>query len=233
MPWKRRTIPLTSSPAAEDLAEAAKRLAATAKRLERETPPDETLREQAALRAVGMADELDDLAGGRLVFGSTETWRSVYEAVLSGCSQRRYLSVALVQSEDYWRDRPGQSSLQFNYRLVEHGFQVVRGLLIDDFFWPPAARLPDRRLLHWAQSQQSQGVQVTLARVSEVEEGLRLDFGVYGERAVGYQVVDEQGRTERYEMRFDESSRRVAEDRWRRLELFLTPLEALLGDGTV
>ena len=229
MSWTRRTTPLTASPSARDLATAAKRLEAAATRLVPSIPEDGVLHEQAALRVAQMSNEAADLASGKLVFESTETWRAVYEAVLSGCRQRRYLSVAIIETEDYWRDRPGRASLEFNCRLVQHGFNVARTLLIDEFFWPKRAELPDKQLLAWAKAQHDEGISVQLARLSEVEQELRLDFGVYGERAVGYQVVDESGKTERFMLLFDAESRNLAEDRWRRLELFVEPLDDLLA----
>lgn len=229
MSWRKRSIPLTASPAAESLATAADRLITVAKGLQKTMPDDEVLGEQAALRLSRMASEVEELASGKLVFGSTETWRAVYEAVLAGCRQRRYLSVAVIETEDYWRDRPGRASLEFNYRLVQHGFHVGRTLIVDEFFWPEKSDLPDKQLLRWAKAQHDEGIAVSIARLSEVEDDLRLDFGVYGERAVGYQVVDERGRTERYMLLFDAASRQLAEDRWRRLELFVEPLDDLLA----
>jgi len=228
MTWNRRTTPLTASPTAQSVTTAVDRLMAAAKGMTRTIPEDEVLREQAALRLSQMATEAEDLAAGKLVFESTETWRAVYEAVLAGCRQRRYLSVAVIETEDYWRDRPGRASLEFNYRLVQHGFNVGRTLLIDEFFWPEKSDLPDKQLLHWAKAQQDEGITVRVARLTEVEEDLRLDFGVYGERAVGYQVVDESGKTQRFMLLFDAASRQLAEDRWRRLELFVEPLDELL-----
>ena len=42
------------------------------------------------------------------------------------------LSVALIRSDTYWRDSPGESSLEFNYTLVEHGF-VVQHVLVPPY----------------------------------------------------------------------------------------------------
>ena len=54
-----------------------------------------------------------------------------------------------------------------------------------------------------------------------------VDFGVYGDTAVGYQVTDELGQTVRYEMLFDPSQVQVAVDRWKRLSLYAHPLESI------
>lgn len=233
MPWKTRTTPLTASPSAENLGAAIKRLSSAVSDLAKSQWEHQVFREQAALRVVQMAQQLESLQRGTLEFASTETWRTVYEAVLESCENRRYLSAALIISEDYWRDRPGQVSLEFNYKLVQHGFSVARLLVIEDFFWPRQSRLPDKHLLAWAQEQQSNGVEVAIARLSEVEPDLRLDFGVYGEVAAGYQVTDEQGRTDRYYLRFDRPSISQAEDLWRKLELFTRPLTEVIADRSL
>ena len=93
-------------------------------------------RTRVVLRLRNIAEQLAKLGQGRLVFESTETWRTVYEDVLKACQPRRYLSVALIRTDDYWRDAPGENSLEFNYMLVDHGFHVHRVFIIDDFFWP-------------------------------------------------------------------------------------------------
>ena len=104
---------------------------------------------RAVLRLREFRDRLGTLAEGQLLFESTETWRTVYEEVLQGCRTRRYLSVALIRSDDYWRDAPGEASLQFNYDLVAHGFYVHRIFIVDEFFWPRTARTPSTRLFQW------------------------------------------------------------------------------------
>lgn len=93
-------------------------------------------REQVELRLARVTQELEQLAGGRLCFSSTETWRTVYRSTLQHAAPKRYLSVALIRSDDYWRDAPGQSSLDFNYELISHGFHIHRLFIIDEYFWP-------------------------------------------------------------------------------------------------
>ena len=59
------------------------------------------------------------------------------------------------------------------------------------------------------------------------ESDLLVDFGIYGETAVGYQVTDEVGQTLRYEMLFGPQHVQLAEDRWKRLSLYARPLESI------
>ena len=190
---------------------------------------DEHYRKHALLRIEQLTHQIEPLARGKLTFQSTETWRAVYEDVLSSCAVKRYLSVALVRTEEYWRDTPGSRSIQFNGLLVEYGFYVHRILIIDDFLWPPSSRLPSKELHAWILSQYSKGIQIGLVRSSELEpeSDLLVDFGIYGDAAVGYQVTDEVGQTVRYEMSFGSQHVHVAEDRWKRLSLYARQLESI------
>jgi hypothetical protein len=190
---------------------------------------NEHFRKQAVLRLKRQHDELQLLAQGKLVFDSTETWRAVYEEVLSACTLKRYLSVALVRTEDYWCGTPGERSIRFNALSVDYGFYVHRILIVDDFLWPPKATIPSKQLYNWMLSQFSKGIQIELVRMSELtsESDLLVDFGIYGDTAVGYQVTDDLGQTVRYEMLFGAPQVQVAEDRWKRLSLYAHPLESI------
>ena len=64
-------------------------------------------RQQVTLRLHDKLAEISELAAGKLVFSSTETWRTVYQQVLETTDVKRYLSVALIRTDDYWRDAPG------------------------------------------------------------------------------------------------------------------------------
>ena len=179
-------------------------------------------RKQVVLRLRDILARLCRMAEGRLIFESTETWRTVYEDVLEYCETRRYLSVALIRSDDYWRDAPGKNSLEFNFTLLAHGFHVHRVFLIDDFFWPRTARTPSTQLFHWIHDQHQRGVEVSLVRLSELEDepSLVCDMGIYGADAVGWQQTDLQGRTLRYEVSFNRDAVIEAEQRWNQLLLF-------------
>ena len=98
---------------------------------------------------------------------------------------------------------------------------------MDDFLWPPGATLPSKQLYTWMIAQFSKGIQIGLVRISELAEtDLLLDFGVYGDTAVDYQVTDDLGQTVRYEMYFGAPQVQIAADRWRRLSLYAHPLES-------
>ena len=187
-------------------------------------------RTQAIVRLRDFSRRLSRLAEGRLIFDSTETWRTVYEDVLKACQPMRYLSVALIRTDDYWRDAPGENSLEFNYELIDHGFHVHRVFIIDEFFWPRTARTPSTELFHWIQSQRLRGVEVSLVRLTEFEDEPALvgDFGIYGDDAVGRQQTDFEGRTVRYEISFDRNAVTEAEQHWQQLLLFAKPFDEIV-----
>ena len=187
-------------------------------------------RKQVILRLRDILERLRRLAEGRLIFESTETWRTVYEDVLQSCQARRYLSVALIRSDDYWRDAPGENSLEFNFALLAHGFHVHRVFIIDDFFWPRTARTPSTQLFRWIQDQHQRGVDVSLVRLAELEDesSLVCDMGIYGLDAVGWQQTDFQGRTLRYELSFNREAVTEAEQRWNQLLLFAKSFDEVI-----
>lgn len=147
---------------------------------------------QAAFRLAAMVRQVAELSEETLTFEGTEAWRTVYERVLATCQTERYLSVALIRTDDYWQDLPGQMSIEFNFRLIEQGFSVERTFIIDPFFWPPAAQTPSKNILSWISAQHERGVTARLVRLSDIEDepDLIIDFGIYGDDAVAQQVVD-------------------------------------------
>ncbi|MCA9148120.1 MAG: hypothetical protein KDA92_02410 [Planctomycetales bacterium] len=187
-------------------------------------------RKQLGFRLREIESRLRDLADQRLTFESTETWRTIYEDVLNACETRRYLSVAVIRSDDYWRDTPGERSLEFNYRLVNHGFYVHRLFVIDDFFWPRTARVPSTGLFHWIQGQRQQGIEVSLVRMYDLEDETDLirDMGIYGSAAVGFQQTNFEGRTVRYDINFDAATMTEAEQRWNQLLLYASSIEDVM-----
>jgi len=191
---------------------------------------DPILERQARLRVERMSEQLDELLRHELSFTQTETWRTVYEAILSACQTKRYLSVALIEHEDYWQDQPGLASLEFNFDLVQFGWHVHRRFIIDDYFWPPKAVHPANEVLGPIQDQATRGIDVSLIRKSQLESepGLICDFGIYGERAAGYQSLDDQGRTTRYLVRFGKQAVDAAEELWRQLDLYAVSLDSIL-----
>ena len=54
------------------------------------------------------------------------------------------------------------------------------------------------------------------------------DFGIYGDRAVGTQELDERSRTVRFTLAFDRRAVRLAADRWDRLKIYAISVRDLL-----
>jgi hypothetical protein len=192
----------------------------------------EVFRQQVALRLHDKLTEITDLAAGKLVFSSTETWRTVYQQVLESADAKRYLSVALIRTDDYWRDAPGESSLKFNYELVAHGFHIHRVVIIDDFFWPRASRTPSKQLFHWILDQYHRGIEVSLIRLTDLDDEPTLvcDIGIYGRSAVGQQQTDFEGKTTRFELCFAANALLQAEQHWQQLMVYAQPLPAIIDE---
>jgi hypothetical protein len=191
---------------------------------------DPILRDAAAVRLAAIQEETSALSEGRIVFVSTEAWRTVYERILRTPGLERYLSVAWLRNEDYWRDVPGQHSMQLNYDLVQLGVRIERTLILNDFFWPPGATLPAKVICQWIEEQYKRGIVVRLVRESEIEDEPELlcDFGIYGHRATGQLDLDEQCRAERFTLDFTPQKVRLFEERWRRLLLFTVTFRDVL-----
>ena len=180
---------------------------------------------QTQRRLAAIEQELDRLLFGQLVFESTETWHRVYQDLLEQVQLRRYLSVALIKSDDYWHDRPSEHSLRLNGALASRGFLVHRIFIIDEFFWPRLSRTPGTNLMQWIAEQKQSGIEVSLVRREDLahEPHLICDLGIYGDEAVGYQETDFEGRTVRFELRFDATSLQQAQQRWQELLLYAKP----------
>ena len=192
-------------------------------------PHPSVFEQQAVLCLSEIARRMDDLLCSKLTFEGTEQWRSVYRQVLESCETRRYLSVALIRSDNYWRDAPGENSLEFNYTLVEHGFTIQRIFIVDPFFWPPSAKTPAREVMRWISAQHDRGILTSLVRLSDLdnEPDLVCDIGIYGDQAVGIQESDFEGRTVRFNIYFDANRVQEAEELWSRIELYATPMGVL------
>jgi hypothetical protein len=189
-------------------------------------------RQQVSLRLHDKLAEISELVAGKLVFSSTEVWRTVYQQVLESADVKRYLSVALIRTDDYWRDAPGESSLKFNYQLVDHGLHIHRLFIIDEFFWPRASKTPSKQLFHWILGQYQRGIEVSVLRLSDLDEepSLVCDIGIYGRSAVGQQQTDFEGRTTRFELSFAANALQHAEQRWQRLLVYAQPFSKLIDD---
>ncbi|MBX9626516.1 MAG: hypothetical protein K2X82_22135 [Gemmataceae bacterium] len=192
---------------------------------------DPLLREIAALKLASVNAQIESLAAGAVVFAGTETWRAVYEQLLAGGSVREYRSVAWVRSPNYWQDAPGRQSMRANFEAVHRRVLIERIAILPDADWPTDTGLPADPILSWLQEQHDHGLHLVLVRESALrgEPDLLADFGIYGDRAVGTQELDEHSRTVRFTLSFDPQAVRLADDRWRRLSIFGIPFQSLLA----
>ncbi len=193
---------------------------------------DPILREVAGLKLGSVAAEVEQLSAGRLVYAGTGAWRTVYERLLESPELKTYQSVAWVRGRDYWQDPPGRRSMLANFEAAHRGVLVERIIILADRLWPDGQRFPSGEVLTWIRDQHDHGLWVTLVRESAVEgePDLLCDFGIYGERAVGVQELDERCRTLRFELTFDPRQVRLFGDRWQRLSIFTTSFRSLLDD---
>ena len=154
---------------------------------------DVNLREFALLKLFNLTANLRDISQGTVVFTATESWRQMYERILLRPDIDSYQSVAWFRTEDYWRDRPGQRSVELNLKLAQRGLSIHRVLILCDYIWPPKAKLPARDVVDWIGPQVQAGITISLVRESELlgETDLLLDFGIYGKLATGIQYTDE------------------------------------------
>lgn len=192
------------------------------------TQDDEILREFALLKLTSIDRQLEQLSRGEVVFSTTESWRTVYEQVLSSQELGTYRSIAWVKSPTYWQDVPGQKSMELNFRRIRDGLPIERIVIVRETLWPENEGLAEG-VREWLEHQQKNGVTVSVARESALtrEPDLKVDCGIYGDRAVGVQELDENSRTVRFSLYFEESIVRLFDDRWDRLKLYAEDLNVL------
>lgn len=183
---------------------------------------DDILRDLALLRLSQIDMELEKLGRGEIVFPTTESWRTVYERILTSDGIQRYRSVSWVKSAAYWQDQPGQRSTKLNIRLRKEGLTIERIAIIRDELWPVDKERPTALIAQWLESQISAGIEVGVLRESELanEPDLKHDFGIYGSRAIGVQEIDANARTERFTLYFDGPTVELFNVRWQKLRLF-------------
>lgn len=191
---------------------------------------DPILRDIAALRTASMQDEIETLADGTILFAGTEAWRTVYERLLRSRDVPEYQSVALARTKDYWQDEPGRQSLAINFDAARRGVLIERIVILRDELWPLDDSLPIEEIRPWIEEQHNHGLWISLVRESRLssEPDLLEDIGIYGNRAVGRQELDERGKTVRFWLSFNEDQIRLARTRWERLKLFAVPYRELL-----
>ena len=224
---ERMAVPLTLAPQ-PDLFSQYSAFCKTLTELANQTDP--ILREIAALKLASVNSQVASLANGAVIFSGTETWRAVYDALLASKDIKEYQSVAWVRSKDYWQDAPGKQSMNANFDAAYRGVVVERIVILNDELWPKGSVLPTDAILPWLEDQHNHAIRITVVRESALaaETDLLADFGVYGDRACGTQELDEQSRTVRFVLTFDQQTVRLAKDRWRRLAVFVIPLRNLL-----
>jgi hypothetical protein len=179
----------------------------------------------AQFKLASIDEQVRSLAQGRIVFPGTETWRTVYEQLLQSPGLGTYRSVAWVKSCDYWQDAPGRQSMRLNLTLARRGLCIERIVILRDDLWPEGGRRPLVAIRPWIHQQHENGIVVSLIREGDIagEPGLAADFGLYGNRAVGTQEIDEGARTLRFVLEFDPASLSLARERWDRLSLYALP----------
>jgi hypothetical protein len=191
---------------------------------------DPILRRIATLKLASVAEQIDGLADGRIVFALTESWRNVYEELLRSPDVKVYRSVAWVRSAKYWQDEPGRQSMHVNFEAVQRGVLVERIVLLRDELWAADQPLPSSEVLPWIEEQHNHGIWIALVRESDVsrESDLLVDMGIYGDRAVGTQELDDACRTLRFTLDLDPQTVQLADNKWQRLQLYARSLRGIL-----
>ena len=191
---------------------------------------DPILRQIALVKLASISAQVEALAKGTVVFTLTESWRTVYEQLLRSPDIRKYYSVAWVKTADYWQDSPGRQSMQVNFEAAHRGVHIERVVILPDELWPRGQLLPSVSILPWIEEQHNHGLWVTLVRESELtrEPDLLCDMGIYGDRAVGVQELNEHSRTLRFTLEFTPQAVQMAQERWRRIGLYATSMRSLL-----
>jgi hypothetical protein len=120
--------------------------------------------------------------------------------------------------------------MRLNVTLAQKGLRIERIVILRDALWPEGSRLPLPAIRPWIQQQHESGIVVSLVREGDIagESDLAADFGLYGDRAVGIQEIDEEARTVSFVLEFDEASIRLARERWGRLSLYASPYADLV-----
>jgi len=191
---------------------------------------DPIYRELALERFRRLSDEAAAVAAGRIEFIGTEAWRRAYEQLLRSRGLYRYRSVAYARTPNYWQDEPGRQSMSVNYEMTENGLLIERVVIVPDAFWPVGEMEPVEPFAKWLDAQVRNGIWISVVRDSMLvgDPDLLTDFGLYGNRAVGFQQVDDQGRTVRFSLSFDFGELLAAERRWDRLAVYAIRYEKLL-----
>lgn len=146
-----------------------------------------------------------------------ESWRRPYHQLLSQEDISFYYSTALIKSPNYWQDKPGRASIEF-LKKIATSVDINKIFIIWDAVWD------NEDIKKRVKEQVESEMNIAVIRQSEIppEEDLLHDFGIYGQRAVGYQFLDEKCRTERFELHFNRTMYMKTLDRFNRLKLYAT-----------
>ena len=178
-----------------------------------------------------IAEEINAMAHGQISFASTESWRMTYEQILRRKGMQRYRSVAWFKSTEYWQDEPGRKSLQLNLELKANGLIIERIVIIRDELWAANSVMPAQPVVDWIDQQVRQGILVSLLRESNLfhEPELCRDMGIYDDRAVGIQEMDDRCRTLNFILYFDKAEIAKALTYWQSLSLYAKSFDELVG----
>lgn len=191
---------------------------------------DSILRQFVMLKLANLGERLQILADGTIVFSDTPAWQSIYDQFLRSPDITKHWSVAWVKSADYWQDEMGQKNIAANFAAVRRGVKIRRLVIIADQLWPMSDHFPKEPVLQWIDDQNNQGINLGLVRESIVrhESDLLGDMGIYGDRVVGTQELDEQSRIVRFVLSFDAAKTQAAKASWDRLKLYAVSYWTLL-----
>ncbi len=192
---------------------------------------DSIFRQLATQRLENIVQQTQTLAAGEIEYSSTESWRVAYEELLRSPGLHLYRSVAYIESAHYWQDGPGQQSTRLNLELQDsRTISIERLAIIADHLWPESSLFPEEPIQSWLEEQHRHGIWVRLVRESALgnEADLLIDFGIYGNRAVGIQVADPTGRTVRFVLSFNFDKVEQAEAMWNRLAVYAVSYRELL-----
>jgi hypothetical protein len=198
--------------------------------------PDAIYRKTVLQQVGQISDQSTRLAAGTIVYEGTETWRLAYENLLRSTGLHLYRSIAWVKTLQYWQDEPGLQSMRLNYELHDAGrLNIERIAILAEQVWPKDEPLPRSPINDWIHEQHTHGIWTKLIRESSLraEPYLLVDMGIYGNRAVGTQELDDRGRTVRFTLKFDFEAVVAAEERWRSLSVYATSYRDLLDQCRV
>ncbi len=191
---------------------------------------DSVLRQFVMLKLAKLGEQLQVLADGTIIFSDTQAWQIIYDQFLRSPDITKHWSVAWVRSTDYWQDEAGRQSIAANFAAVRRGVKIRRLIIIADQLWPKSDHFPKEPVLQWIDDQNRQGINLGLVRESTLvhEFDLLADIGIYGNRAVGIQELDEQCQPRRFVLSFNAAETQAAKARWDRLKLYAVSYWTLL-----